>query len=260
MDDSEKLQSIIEGNKELAKKVDELSRAISEDAHAYSIYSKAKDSFKKWMGMWIGFLVLLLTAIGITSYNQAVEKLSNNKIVIDGLINSLSPKIEKAVLDESKKQIETQIIRNDVVLDEQLANIRADAEQRINKITEDFNSKLRTISKKIEQDIAPFEIELYKVRSGYAFYGIRTNGSWDSRYFKIVGDSPAEPPKVGDTLEAISNVNIRKDYITFGITGWTNAPTLGVIKPGDILDVLEVKRVVSGYYWIKFDNRRHNNH
>ena len=260
MDDSEKLQSIIDGNKELAKKVDELSRAISEDAHAYSIYSKAKDSFKKWVGMWIGFLGLFLTAIGVTSYYQAVDLLSNSKVVTDSLISSVSPKIEKSAEYELKKQIATQIIRNVAVLDEQLANIRADAEQRINKITEDFNSKLKTISKKIQQDIAPFEIELYKVRSGYAFYGIRINGSWDSRYFKIVGDAPAEPPKVGDTLEALSNVNIRKDYITFGITGWTNAPTLGVIKPGDILDVLEAKRVVSGYYWIKFDNRRHNKH
>lgn len=258
MDDSEKLQNIIEGNKVLTKKVDELSRAISEDAHAYSIYSKAKDSFKKWVGMWIGFLGLFLTAIGITSYYQALDKLSNSKYVTDSLINSVSPKIEKAVIDESKKQIATQIIRNDAILDEQLANIRADAEQRIKKITEDFNSKLKTISEKINKDISPIEIEVYKVRSGYAFYGIRSNGSWDSRHFKILGDAPAEPPKVGDTLEALSNVNIRKDYITFGIIGWTNAPTLGVVKPHDILDVLEVKEVVNGYYWIKFENRRHN--
>jgi hypothetical protein len=59
-------------------------------------------------------------------------------------------------------------------------------------------------------------------------------------------------------LETLSNVNVRKDYITFGITGWTNVPTLGVVEPHDILDVLEVKEVVNGYYWIKFENRRHN--
>lgn len=257
MDDSEKLQSIIEGNKKLTEKVDELSRAISEDAHAYSIYSKAKDSFKKWVGMWIGFLALFLTAIGITSYYQALDKLSNSKFVIESLVSSVSPKIEKVVVEESKKQIATQIIRNDAILDEQLANIRADAEQRIKKITEDFNSKLKTISQKINKNISPIEIEVYKVRSGYAFYGIRSNGSWDSRYFKVLGDAPAEPPKVGDTLEALSNVNIRKDYITFGITGWTNAPILGVLNPNDILDALEVKEVINGYYWIKFDNRRH---
>ena len=258
MDNSEKLQSIIESNKELTKKFDELSRAISEDAHAYSIYSKAKDSFKKWVGMWIGFLCLFLTAIGITSYYQALDKLSNSKFVTNSLINSVAPKIEKAVVDESKKQIATQIIRNDAILDEQLANIRADAEQRIKKIAEDFNSKLKTISEKINEDISPIKTQVHKLSSGYAFYGIRTNGSWDSRHFKIVGDSPAEPPKVGDTLEALSNVNIRKDYITFGIAGWTNAPTLGVVKPHDILDVLEAKEVVNGYYWIKFENRRHN--
>ena len=258
MDNSEKLQSIIEGNKELSKKVDELSRAISEDAHAYSIYSKAKDSFKKWIGMWISFLCLFLTAIGITSYYQAIDKLSNSKFVTDSLIKSVSPKIEKTIVDESKKQIATQIIRNDAILETQLANIRADAEQRIKKITEDFNTKLKTISEEINKDIAPIETEVYKVLSGYAFYGIRSNGSWDSRYFKILGDAHAEPPKVGDTLEALSNVNIRKDYITFGIIGWTNAPTLGVVKPHDILDVLEVKEVVNGYYWIKFENRRNN--
>jgi hypothetical protein len=256
MDDSEKLQNIIEGNKELTKKVDELSRAISEDAHAYSIYSKARDSFKKWLGMWLGFLTLFLAAIGITSYYQAVDKLSKSKFVTDSLIHSVSPKIEKAALEELKQKISTQITKNDAILDQQLANIRAKAEDRMVRITEDLNSKIKTISEKINTKISPLETQAYKVSSGYAFYGIRSNGSWDSRHFKIVGDAPAEPPKPGDTLEATSNVNIREDYITFGITGWNNAPTLGVVKPHDILDVLEVKEVVSGYYWIKFKNRR----
>lgn len=257
MNDSKQLRDLVESNEELSKRIDELTKAISDDAHAYSIYSKAKDSFKKWVGLWIGFLAILLTVLGIKTYNEAIEILSNHEAIINRIVETASPKIEKEVIALLTGKFEKTLERNRESLEKDMANINALAEQNINEIKEKFNSRLKTISENINKDIEPIEIKEYSVRSGYAFYGIKSNGSWKTRYFGIIGDEPAVPPRIGDSVEALSNVNIRKDYITLTDTGWTNAPTTGVIQINDILDVTEVKEVTNGYYWIKFDNRRH---
>jgi hypothetical protein len=195
--------------------------------------------------------------LGFTGYNEVVKLLSENEDIKKVIINIVTPKVTAEVLKDSKKQISGQLQKNNAALEAHLANIGAAADKRIEDIVRQFNTQLVAINNK--EQIKPIIVEPYPVDSGYAFYGIRSGSSWESRYFKVLGDAPAEPPKVGDKLQALSNVNIREDYISFGITGWSNALTLGVIVPKDKLEVIEVKQVVLGYYWIRFENRRREN-
>lgn len=93
-------------------------------------------------------------------------------------------------------------------------------------------------------------------RFAYAFYGIRSGGSWQERHFanRTTGKAIVAVPAEGDVVEAVGHVNARDGYIryTWG-SGWVNQPVLDVITPGTSLTVQEVKQVVPGFHWIKVD-------
>jgi hypothetical protein len=50
----------------------------------------------------------------------------------------------------------------------------------------------------------------------------------------------------------MSPVNMREGYIEYDpIKGWTNKPTVGVIRPGQHFEVLEMRLIVEDYIWVK---------
>lgn len=87
---------------------------------------------------------------------------------------------------------------------------------------------------------------------GYSFFGIRdASGQWTERYFDIEGEGD-RPPKPGDRLRTTGSVNIRQGYIVFTDAGWLNRPSIGILRPGDVVRVSEVREVTSGFWWVSF--------
>ena len=90
----------------------------------------------------------------------------------------------------------------------------------------------------------------------YAFYGITSGGSWSERYFNNIepGMAMADRPRPGDRVQATGDVNARAGYIRYSLgRGWINEKVLSVIKKQEIFTILEVKEVISNFYWIKVD-------
>lgn len=88
----------------------------------------------------------------------------------------------------------------------------------------------------------------------HAYYGrFDSAGGWGERFFKVLDKDDSRVPHLGDIIEAVSPVNIRQDYSEYSLlSGWTNTPATGVIKPGEKLLVEEVKMIASDFVWIKF--------
>ena len=103
-------------------------------------------------------------------------------------------------------------------------------------------------TKKESKEETPKKIE------GYAFYGIYYDGEWSERYFSNTNARrKLLPPETGDCVKATGSVSIRAGYIEQDPKkGWTNQKWVGTIKPGEEFTVLEVKQVVTGFYWMGF--------
>ena len=113
----------------------------------------------------------------------------------------------------------------------------------------------------VYEAISPPEVKPAPVKQvprlyAYAFYGIASGGSWSERYFNNIepGMALTDRPKPGDQVQATGDVNARAGYIRYSLgRGWINEKVLSVIKTRDIFTVLEVKEVISNFYWIKVD-------
>jgi hypothetical protein len=76
-------------------------------------------------------------------------------------------------------------------------------------------------------------------------------GTWRLRYFSPEGNPAAALPDVGDTIVTSGSVNARAGYIEQVGSDWINKPSVGVVKPGQRLRVLEVNPILGAYIWFK---------
>jgi len=56
---------------------------------------------------------------------------------------------------------------------------------------------------------------------------------------------------VGDTIVASGSVSARAGYIKQVGSDWINKPSVGAVKPGQRLRVLEVNPILGAYIWVK---------
>ncbi len=86
---------------------------------------------------------------------------------------------------------------------------------------------------------------------GWVYVGIKFGQSWDERYFTWDGYSKG-PPEKGKTLTATGTVHLREDHIRYTEDeGWVNSTSVGIIKPGNRVKVLDTKTVADGFHWVK---------
>ena len=88
-------------------------------------------------------------------------------------------------------------------------------------------------------------------RDGWIYVGILYEGEWEEKYFDWQGDGKA--PEKGDVLTAAGSVNIRQDVIKYDRNAevWKNARIVGLVKPGDRVQVKQVETVADDFVWIR---------
>ena len=108
MTDLEKIKKLEEDNDKLNKKLEEIAKATSEEAQAYSIFTKARNLFKYWILLWVT-VVVLITGI---SYNKIIKSLTNEiskneifkeeikKRSVEGITLLLKKDVKKEVVDK----------------------------------------------------------------------------------------------------------------------------------------------------------------
>jgi hypothetical protein len=131
-------------------------------------------------------------------------------------------------------------------LNQILLSFKAEVFQKFTELT--IKSKETVKTEIIAKNI------IKKEEFGYAYYGLKNEDeSWDSRYFKKTDGKEAAFPQIGDVVVATMNVNARAGYIDYVEgKGWINKKTVGAIKPGDKLNVVEINRILGSFIWIKF--------
>jgi hypothetical protein len=91
-------------------------------------------------------------------------------------------------------------------------------------------------------------------KTGWVYLGTNFGSGWDEHYFST--KTKSEIPKPGDDLTTTGNINIRKDHIKFDPKkGWTNAPSIGVLKTNQTVRVKKLKIVAGGFYWAQIERR-----
>ena len=86
---------------------------------------------------------------------------------------------------------------------------------------------------------------------GWVYVGMNFGEMWEEKYFEWNDDSNV--PKKGDVLTANGSVNLRADHIRYDwdIKQWVNADIVGLIRPGDEVEVTDVENVADGFYWVE---------
>ncbi|WP_295720759.1 hypothetical protein [Mucilaginibacter sp.] len=90
-------------------------------------------------------------------------------------------------------------------------------------------------------------------KSGYAYYGIYSNGKWSEQNFTT--ENGNDFPERGQLVKCIVPTNIRKGEIQYVPgKGWVNQPWVGGINKDQVIKVDSVIRIVNNenFIWIKF--------
>lgn len=257
---------------ELSQKIDELKHRLDllsspyEEVMAHRIFQAAQGKIRSWLGIWIAIISVLIGAAGYSGYQELVkagsEKASNyvNQLAIPQIQQTLSTGIEQELSklrDEAKESLSRYSLEATSSLDRELSALIEKAEARIDERLRDFAGQLSEaldkpeVAKITKESAPPVEAELV----AFAYYGIYSgNDQWDERFFKRESGSPAALPQEGDTVVATANVNARAGYIEWKLaSGWTNKSIVGSIKPGDRLRILEMRKIVGSFIWVKFN-------
>ncbi len=89
-------------------------------------------------------------------------------------------------------------------------------------------------------------------QEGWAYYGVRGDSGWESRYFNKASGSQQDMPAPGTRITSTAKVNLRAGYITYDeVKGWENKPTTGAIMPGRRFEVTEVHPVLDDFIWVR---------
>ena len=96
--------------------------------------------------------------------------------------------------------------------------------------------------------------------AGWLYYGLANEKDWQTRHFERTDSHPAAEPEPGIVVRARSPVTIRSDYMREDeSTGeMKNAPSLGLLREGQSVRVLEVVNLresyseYPSYIWIRF--------
>lgn len=256
---------------DLSKKLEELKHRVDllstpyDEVMAHRIFQSAQSKIKSWLGVWIAIISILIGVGGYSGWRELVKTGSKkasdyiNQLAIPQIQQELREGIEQELSklrDERKQSLHKYSLAATNALDRELSALIKKAEARIDQRLSEFAAELsKTLDKPEVAGIAreatrPVEAQL----EAFAYYGIYLgNEKWDERSFKREMDKQATLPKEGDIIVATANVNARAGYIEFKLgSGWINKPIVGIIKAGDRLRVLQVRKVAGSYIWVKF--------
>ena len=162
------------------KKIESFLSSLNsvDNAASYDIFDQARESFKKWIGIWLTIVVLILGILGIKGWNvisnlpsnnEFIEKLTKSDLFQNDLVSEVSP----LIIRESTEKIQNNQSLHDKIVDQltekslasistQLSN-RADFQKSITdailtKVSEKVILQLRNNSlfnKNITNKISP---------------------------------------------------------------------------------------------------------
>jgi hypothetical protein len=251
-------------NEELTKAVQSIELRLEqlaapyENALSHRIFTSVQKSFRVWLATWIGVFSLVTGIVGYFGYEEIISgaKKAIQDQISDQIRGKLQEDIEKE-LSKARDQVKATILEsslNDVArLDTELAQLFADTQSAIDLRIKEFANKLSPVLKDPHFSKTLTEKPKPEQLSGFAYYGIYSNGTWTERNFRVAGRANDSYPKIGDIVVAKVPVNARSGVISFTTRGWVNKPAVGLIKTGRKIEVKSVETVAGGsYVWIEF--------
>ena len=229
---------------DIEKRLEQLNKKL-DDLGAKEIERRVEDlvgvAINKWERKRGALILGILGILGFATYVQLQQK------IVDHFMTQVIPKIDQEVKTKTAK-VSTQ----DPAIAE-LQNRIAEIQKAGTALPARSNSSPAT-GEHVSATNGDANVSAVSTsaKQGYAFFGIREdNGIWSDKNFKIesAGD---RLPQVGDIAVTTGSVNVRKGYITYGASGWTNQRTTGLLRAGDKVKIVEVKQVTDGFWWINF--------
>ena len=117
-----------------------------------------------------------------------------------------------------------------------------------------LDKRIRGLLNAIVSSSSNIQEETTKVDSaapiGWVYIGSNFGGPWKEKYFKWENNQ-ASLPEIGNILKATGSVHLRKGYIKFDskVGRWINEDVIGLVRPGDKVEVTDTKEVTTGFHW-----------